>query len=163
MQAWMRQLGLATKPRATAAEQAQPEQKKSLAAAALAAAKAAASAAGASRAGTVTVAEQRRFAGKTITVNKEVAADSKEAQLAVAEAEAAAAEKRKAGLDAVLASLQQAKKVRWGPRVTACSCNQQWCMASSAHCRALNGCAELPAMAPLSLYGPGDGAGQVSR
>lgn len=45
-------------------------------------------------------------------VNKEVAKDSKEAQQA--EAEAAAAAKKKAGLDAVLASLQQAKKVGGG-------------------------------------------------
>lgn len=44
-------------------------------------------------------------------VNKEVAKDSKEAQKAAAEAEAAAAAKKQAGLDAVLASLQQAKKV----------------------------------------------------
>ncbi|EFN58400.1 hypothetical protein CHLNCDRAFT_19583 [Chlorella variabilis] len=86
------------------------DKKTSVAAAALAAAKAAASVAGASRVGTVTVTEQRRFAGQTITVNKEVAKDSKEAQRAEAEAEAAA-EKKKAGLDAVLASLQQAKKV----------------------------------------------------
>ena len=42
-------------------------------------------------------------------MNKEVAKDSKEAQKA--EAEAAAAAKKQAGLDAVLASLQQAKKV----------------------------------------------------
>ena len=106
----MRQLGLGSKPKA-AAGQSGTEQKVSGAAAALAAAKAAASVAGAGRLGTVTVTEQRRFAGQTITVNKEVAKDSKEAQEAEAEAEAAAAEKKKAGLDAVLASLQQAKKV----------------------------------------------------
>ena len=40
-----------------------------------------------------------------------MAKDSKEAQKAAAEAEAAAAAKKQAGLDAVLASLQQAKKV----------------------------------------------------
>ncbi|KAI3435540.1 hypothetical protein D9Q98_001605 [Chlorella vulgaris] len=108
-EAWMRQLGLASKPKTSAAGQAGGVQKQSVAAAALAAAKAAASVAGASRAGTVTVVEQRRFAGQTITVNKEVARDSKEAQQA--EADAAAAAKKKAGLDAVLASLQQAKKV----------------------------------------------------
>ncbi|PRW18331.1 craniofacial development 1 [Chlorella sorokiniana] len=106
-EAWMRQLGLASKPKPAAA--ADGDKKKSVAAAALAAAKAAASAAGASRMATVTVTEQRRFAGQTITVNKEVAKDSKEAQKA--EAEAAAAAKKQAGLDAVLASLQQAKKV----------------------------------------------------
>jgi hypothetical protein len=111
----MLQLGLASKPKTSAAGQAGGVQKQSVAAAALAAAKAAASVAGASRAGTVTVVEQRRFAGQTITVNKEVARDSKEAQQA--EADAAAAAKKKAGLDAVLASLQQAKKV--GRRVAA--------------------------------------------
>lgn len=46
-----------------------------------------------------------------LQVNKEVAKDSKEAAAAAAEAEAAAAAKKQAGLDAVLASLQQAKKV----------------------------------------------------
>ena len=107
----MRQLGLASKPKAAPmAGQTGVDKKTSVAAAALAAAKAAASVAGTSRVGTVTVTEQRRFAGQTITVNKEVAKDSKEAQRAEAEAEAAA-EKKKAGLDAVLASLQQAKKV----------------------------------------------------
>ncbi|KAI7845227.1 hypothetical protein COHA_001271 [Chlorella ohadii] len=110
-QAWMRQLGLASKPKPAAAAAADGDKKKSVAAAALAAAKAAASVAGASRMDTVTVTEQRRFAGQTITVNKEVAKDSKEAQKAAAEAEAAAAAKKQAGLDAVLASLQQAKKV----------------------------------------------------
>lgn len=110
-EAWMRQLGLASKPKPAAAAAADGDKKKSVAAAALAAAKAAASAAGASRMATVTVTEQRRFAGQTITVNKEVAKDSKEAQKAAAEAEAAAAAKKQAGLDAVLASLQQAKKV----------------------------------------------------
>jgi hypothetical protein len=75
------------------------------------AAKAAASVAGAQAAGTVTVAETRRFAGQTITVNREVAKDSREAQRAAAAADTAAAERKRAGLDAVLASLQQAKKV----------------------------------------------------
>lgn len=113
-QAWMRQLGLGSKPRPAAGGGTdRGADKTSLAAAALAAAKAAASAAGAARmGGTVTVQEQRRFAGQTITVNKEVAAGSKEAQKAAAEAEAAA--RKKAGLDAVLASLQQAKKVGAG-------------------------------------------------
>ncbi|KAL4458082.1 hypothetical protein ABPG75_012947 [Micractinium tetrahymenae] len=110
-EAWMRQLGLGYKPKPAAGSAAKGgADKKTVAAAALAAAKAAASAAGAARmGGTITVQEQRRFAGQTITVNKEVAAGSKEAQKAAAEAEAAA--RKKAGLDAVLASLQQAKKV----------------------------------------------------
>lgn len=143
-QAWMRQLGLAPRPKPAAAAvaagtaagvaaasgsnagsssaaagaaaasgdaaAADAERRKASAAAALAAVKAATSVAGASRLGTVTVAETRRFAGQTITVNKEVAAGSKAAQQAEAEASAAAC--KKAGLDAVLASLQQAKKVR---------------------------------------------------
>lgn len=110
-EAWMRQLGLGSKPRPAAGSASDGAAgKASVAAAALAAAKAAASAAGAARmGGTITVQEQRRFAGQTITVNKEVAAGSKEAQKAAAEAEAAA--RKQAGLDAVLASLQQAKKV----------------------------------------------------
>ncbi len=64
----MRQLGLASKPKPAAAAAADGDKKKSVAAAALAAAKAAASVAGASRMDTVTVTEQRRFAGQTITV-----------------------------------------------------------------------------------------------
>eukprot|EP00887_Chlorella_sp_A99_P001534 scaffold8.g1534.t1 len=120
-QSWMRQLGLGPKPKQQVqqAQQAQEPQepsdaKKVMAAAALAAAKAAASATAAAQYGTVVVAEQRRFAGQTITVNKEVARDSKEAQRA---AEAAtgggndAAARNKAGLDKVLESLAQAKKV----------------------------------------------------
>lgn len=114
-EAWMRQLGLGSKPKpkpaAAAGAAGAGEGTTSVAAAALAAAKAAASVVGAARAGTVVVTEQRRFAGKTITVNKEVAAGSKEAQKAAADAEAGAAERKKAGLDAVLESLQQAKKV----------------------------------------------------
>ena len=119
----MRQLGLGSKPKpkpssgdatgggGAAAAAAPQVDKQALAAAALAAAKAAASVGGAARLGMVTVQEQRRFAGQTITVSKQVAADSKEAQRAAADAEAAAAAARKqAGLDAVLASLQQAKK-----------------------------------------------------
>lgn len=156
----MRQLGLGSKPKpavaAGGAAGTGEADRKSAAAAALAAAKAAASVAGAARVGTVTVTEQRRFAGQTITVslfggsacegrspglqqrhfsalrwpawpppllaspwptclprakqvNKEVAKGSKE-EAAAAEAAAAAARKQ-AGLDAVLASLQQAKKV----------------------------------------------------
>lgn len=113
-QAWMRQLGLGSKPKtAVGGTASAATDKTSVAAAALAAAKAATSAAGAARmGGTITVQEQRRFAGQTITVNKEVAAGSKEAQKAAAEAEAAA--RKKAGLDAVLASLEQAKKVGVG-------------------------------------------------
>lgn len=127
VQAWMRQLGLGSKPRPAAGSASDGAAgKASVAAAALAAAKAAASAAGAARmGGTITVQEQRRFAGQTITVNKEVAAGSKEAQKAAAEAEAAA--RKQAGLDAVLASLQQAKKV--GARCgsgTAAACMVPW-------------------------------------
>lgn len=125
---WMRQLGLA-KPKGgkagatgsssaagtagpAAAEAKRSERDtKTMAMAALAAAKAAASATAAQQYGTVTVQEQRRFAGQTITVNKEVAAGSKEAARAAKAAEEAAAARNKAGLDAVLASLAQAKKV----------------------------------------------------
>jgi hypothetical protein len=110
----MRQLGIGSKPKP--AGHAGAEHKKSAAAAALMAAKAAASVAGAQAAGTVTVAETRRFAGQTITVNREVAKDSREAQRAAAAADTAAAERKRAGLDAVLASLQQAKKVGRSPR-----------------------------------------------
>ena len=80
------------------------------AAAALAAAKQAASSTTAAQHGTVTLQETRRFAGKEVTVAREVATGSKEATKAAAEAESAA--KKKAGLDAVLASLEHAKKAR---------------------------------------------------
>lgn len=83
--------------------------KTALATAALAAAKSAASATAAQNYGMVTVQETRRFAGQTITVNKQVEAGSKEAEKAEATAHAAGG--KKAGLDAVLASLAQAKKV----------------------------------------------------
>ena len=66
----------------------------------------------------VTVTEQRRFAGKTVTVQREVDANSKEAKAAAAgggpggeDGAPTAAAKKKAGLDAVLESLMQAKKV----------------------------------------------------
>ncbi|KAK9840794.1 hypothetical protein WJX81_005189 [Elliptochloris bilobata] len=73
------------------------------AAAALAAAKGAASTTAAAQHGRVTVTETRRFAGKEIQMSRSVA----EAEL---EAEKAA-KRKQAGLDAVLASLQAAKKV----------------------------------------------------
>jgi hypothetical protein len=117
----MRELGLSSKPQPRQA--AGTEDKKAVAAAALAAAKGAASATAAQQYGKVVVTETRRFAGKDITVKKEVAADSKEALQAGAggpaaagataldaDAVAAAARKR-AGLDAVLESLAQPKKV----------------------------------------------------
>ncbi|KAK9824451.1 hypothetical protein WJX72_010349 [[Myrmecia] bisecta] len=72
------------------------------AAAALAAAKTATSVTAAQQHGKVAVSETRRFAGKDIQVTK---------QVAVAESEADKKARKKAGLDAVLASLQQAKKV----------------------------------------------------
>jgi hypothetical protein len=126
---WMRQLGLASRgstATATNGKDKQPaKDTKAVAAAALAAAQTAASAAAARQYGMVTVSETRRFAGKTITVNREVAAGSKEAAKAMAggtsaaggsngtgpssNADAVAA--KKAGLDAVLESLTQAKKV----------------------------------------------------
>lgn len=103
--AWMRQLGLsAPRPKPGAAGNAI-----AAAAAALAAAKQAASSTTAAQHGTVTLQETRRFAGKEVTVAREVATGSKEATKAAAEAESAA--KKKAGLDAVLASLEHAKKV----------------------------------------------------
>ena len=113
MQSWMRQLGLAPSSKPSA-----PKSKTSVAAAALAAAKTAASATAAQQYGMVTVTEQRRFAGKTVTVQREVDANSKEAKAAAAgggpggeDGAPTAAAKKKAGLDAVLESLMQAKKV----------------------------------------------------
>lgn len=97
---------------------------KAVAEAALIAAKAAASVAAAQQYGMVTVSETRRFAGQNITVNKQVAANSKEAEKLASKSaagaageqgnsssETSAAARKKAGLDAVLASLAQAKKV----------------------------------------------------
>lgn len=78
---------------------------KALAANALMTAKAATSATAAGQYGTVTINETRRFAGQSITVERQVNADSKEAAKAIDSA------KKKAGLDAVLESLAQAKKV----------------------------------------------------
>ena len=103
----MRQLGLA-KPKRPEGEQ---QDKQAVAAAALAAAKAAASVGGA---GMITITEQRRFAGKTIEVQRDVAKGSQDEAKAAAAAEAAAAASKQAGLDSVLASLAQAKKVRAG-------------------------------------------------
>ena len=102
----MRQLGI--KPGGKKAEEAKTDTK-AVAAAALAAAKTAASATAAQQIGMVTVTETRRFAGQTVTLQREVDAKSKEA--AKAGEAAAAAAKKKAGLDAVLESLAQAKKV----------------------------------------------------
>ena len=60
----------------------------------------------------VTVTETRKFAGKTVTLQREVDANSKEAaQAAAAAASGGGGGKRKGGLDAVLESLAQAKKV----------------------------------------------------
>ena len=139
-QAWMRELGLG-KPKAKPAAGGGGGGAKAVAAAALAAAKTAASVTAAAQYGKVVVTETRRFAGQDITVKKEVAAGSKEAQKAAAaapkaaaaaaaaggdepsgapaaasgdEAAAAAAAQKKSGLDAVLASLAQPKKVRGG-------------------------------------------------
>lgn len=135
LQAWMRELGLgSSKPKGSSqAAAAGGEDKKAVAAAALAAAKTAASMTAAQQYGKVVVTETRRFAGKDITVKKEVAADSKEAQKVAAApaaaaaqpgeagaaaaqsgdaAAAAAAGNKKAGLDAVLQSISQPKKVR---------------------------------------------------
>ncbi|EIE22111.1 BCNT-domain-containing protein [Coccomyxa subellipsoidea C-169] len=75
----------------------------SLAAAAMAAAKAAASS---SANGKIAVTETRRFAGKNIEMTRQVSVSA-----AAAEAEAEKQKRNKAGLDAVLASLQAAKKV----------------------------------------------------
>ncbi|CAL8467354.1 g6891 [Coccomyxa elongata] len=74
----------------------------SLAATAIAAAKAATSSTAANSHGKVEVTETRRFAGKDIEMTKTVS---------VAVAEAEKQKRSKAGIDAVLASLQAAKKV----------------------------------------------------
>ncbi|KAH7618928.1 putative Craniofacial development protein 1 [Nannochloris sp. 'desiccata'] len=103
-QSWMRQLGLAP-----STQQGKPKNTASVAAAALAAAKTAASATAAQQYGMLTVTETRRFAGKNVTVQRDVDANSKEA--ATAGINGAGSSKQKAGLDAVLESLAQAKKV----------------------------------------------------
>ncbi|KAK9916406.1 hypothetical protein WJX75_002220 [Coccomyxa subellipsoidea] len=82
----------------------EPKAAVSAAAAAIAAAKAAASATSAASNGKVAVTETRRFAGKNIEMTKNMSA-------AEAQAEAEKQKRNKAGLDAVLASLQAAKKV----------------------------------------------------
>lgn len=114
-QSLLQQLGLGVKGRSTGDSEQNPQKdKKAVAAAALAAAKAAASAASAQQYGMVTVSESRRFAGQTITINKEVSLGSKEALKLKQEGGNGASERdaqKKAGLDAVLASLSQAKKV----------------------------------------------------
>jgi hypothetical protein len=103
----MKALGLAP-----STKQQKPKDTTSVAAAALAAAKTAASATAAQQYGMVTVTETRRFAGKTVTVQRDVDANSKEAAKAAADgAGTSGASKKKAGLDAVLESLAQAKKV----------------------------------------------------
>jgi hypothetical protein len=100
----MRQLGLAP-----STKQDKPKNTTSIAAAALAAAKTAASATAAQQYGMVTVTETRRFAGKNVTVQRDVDANSKEA--VKAGIDGVGTLKKKAGLDAVLESLAQAKKV----------------------------------------------------
>ena len=101
---WMRQLGMTAGQSKKSCEG--EAEKKALAAAALAAAKSISSEA---IKGTVTITETRRFAGQNIEVTREVALDSKEAKKAsdVTQKEPP----RSSGLDAVLASLAQAKKV----------------------------------------------------
>jgi Bucentaur or craniofacial development len=101
----MKQLGLAP-----STKQEKPKNTASVAAAALAAAKTAASATAAQQYGMVTVTETRRFAGKNVTVQRDVDVNSKEAAKAAAGGSGGAS-KKKAGLDAVLESLAQAKKV----------------------------------------------------
>jgi hypothetical protein len=127
--ALLRQLGLGgakTKPTSGAEPSAD---RKAVAAAALAAARAAASVTAGQQFGMVTVTETRRFAGQTITVQREVQAGAAPSGGAApvsapgaapasapgappaAGGDAAAAAQKKAGLDAVLESLAQAKKV----------------------------------------------------
>lgn len=127
-ESWKRQLGLLgtnnnrkkvihkNSTRSSVTSAAELEKKKELAAAAINAAKDAAAATDAAQRGMVMITETRRFAGQNIEVNREVAAGSKAAQKAAAEAEAAAAgttdtKPSSSGLDAVLASLAQSKKV----------------------------------------------------
>jgi len=57
--------------------------------------------------GMITIAETRRFAGKNITVEREVAKGSRDAKLAAANPVG----RKKAGLDAVLDQIAPAKKV----------------------------------------------------
>jgi Bucentaur or craniofacial development len=105
----MQQLGITSS--AKTGDKAKPAgSKMSAAAAALAAAKAATSS---QSLGMVSVTETRRFAGKNITMTKQVAAGSKEASAAAPDAQdnGGSDSRNKQGLDAVLASLAQAKKV----------------------------------------------------
>jgi hypothetical protein len=103
----MKALGLAP-----STKQDKPKNTTSVAAAALAAAKTAASATAAQQYGMVTVTETRRFAGKNVTIQRDVDANSKEAAKAAAGTSGGAGgSKKKGGLDAVLESLAQAKKV----------------------------------------------------
>lgn len=96
----MRQLGLGKKNTGSVKD------KSACAAAALAAAKQAASAVAAQQYGMETIEETRRFAGKNVTVKREVQAGSKDAKAAKQNGAPS-----KGGLDAVLESLTQAKKV----------------------------------------------------
>jgi len=126
---WKRQLGLlgtnndkkkvVTKSTiSSVTSDAELEKKKGMAAAAINAAKDATAATDAAQRGMVMITETRRFAGQNIEVNREVVAGSKVAQKAEAEGAAAAAaagtthpKPSSSGLDAVLASLGQVKKV----------------------------------------------------
>lgn len=107
LQSWMRHLGLAP----PSGGQSRTSDPKAAAATALAAAKNAASISAAQQYGMVTVTENRRFAGKTITMQRQVEASSKAAGAHGEEAGSDAAARKKAGLDAVLESLAQAKKI----------------------------------------------------
>jgi hypothetical protein len=123
---WKRQLGLLgtnnSKKRvvtsstiSSVTSDAELEKKKGMAAAAINAAKDATAATDAAQRGMVMITETRRFAGQNIEVNREVVAGSKIAQKAEAEEAAAAGtthpKPSSSGLDAVLASLGQVKKV----------------------------------------------------
>ena len=113
---WMRQMGIAVGSNTmstsngsnSSMKKAPKKTAEELAAKAMAAVKeATASSVLTNASGMITIAETRRFAGKNITVEREVAKDSRDAK----RAETNQVGRKKEGLDAVLAQIAPAKKV----------------------------------------------------
>ena len=106
---WMRQMGIVgtTKSKSTTTT-TKTKTAEEIAAEAMAAVKeATASSVLTNASGMITIAETRRFAGKNITVEREVAKGSRDAKLAAANPVG----RKKEGLDAVLDQIAPAKKV----------------------------------------------------
>ena len=109
---WMRQMGIVGRTAAATKSKSKTTTKtntaEEIAAEAMSAVKeATASSVLANASGMITIAETRRFAGKNITVEREVAKGSRDAKLAAANPVG----RKKAGLDAVLDQIAPAKKV----------------------------------------------------